>query len=47
MDYKIEFLKEYDLPRVMQFIDSEWKRDHILAKSKDLFNKSWKNFKKI
>ena len=44
MNYKIEFLKEYDLPRVMQFIDSEWRRDHILAKSKDLFN--WQYYNK-
>ena len=44
MNYKIEFLKEYDLPKVRQFINKEWRRNHILAESKDLFN--WQYFNK-
>ena len=43
MQYKIEFLKETDFPKVSRFINNEWKEGHILSKSKDLFDWQYLN----
>ena len=43
MKYKIEFLKEIDFSKVSKFINDEWKEDHILSKSKELFDWQYLN----
>ena len=43
MEYQIEFLKEIDYIKVSRFINIEWKKDHILSKSKDLFDWQYLN----
>ena len=47
MDYVIDFLKEVDYPKVSKFINNEWKKGHILSKSKSLFDWQYLNENKI
>lgn len=36
-EYKIRFAETIDIPNIMQFIDTYWKKNHILATDKGLF----------
>ena len=43
MDYTISFLKNEDSDKIREFINNEWKKDHILANSKELFEWQYGN----
>lgn len=42
-EYNIRFANYDDIPQIMQFIDEHWKKDHILAKNKPLFEWQYMN----
>ena len=43
MNYKIQFLQGHDELKVREFINQEWRENHVLAKSKDLFDWQYMN----
>ena len=43
MDYSIEFLKYEDSDEIQKFINNEWKKDHILSSSRELFEWQYAN----
>tara|TARA_B100001989_G_scaffold15116_1_gene9374 strand:- start:3335 stop:4381 length:1047 start_codon:yes stop_codon:yes gene_type:complete len=47
MEYVIDFLKEVDYSKVSKFINNEWKKGHVLSKSKSLFDWQYLNENKI
>lgn len=43
MNYEIQFLKEKDIKKVQEFIHQEWKNDHVLYRSEELFKWQYEN----
>lgn len=37
MGEKIRFANRDDIPAIMEFIDAHWKKDHILVRSREIF----------
>ena len=37
VDYNIRMATEKDIPSIMKYIDTNWKKNHILARDRKLF----------
>lgn len=46
-NYNIRFANMEDIPAIMNFIDEQWKKNHILAKDKELFEWQYVNNNKL
>lgn len=46
-DYSIRFADVNDIPSIMKFIDENWKKNHILAKSRKMFEWQYVNNQKL
>lgn len=43
----IRFAEYGDIPKIMQYIDEHWKKDHILSKERTLFEWQYMNYDKL
>lgn len=46
-EFEVRFAKIEDIPSIMKFIDAEWKKDHILARDRALFDWQYVNDDKV
>lgn len=46
-EYKIRFANKEDIPSIMKFVDEEWKKGHILALDRELFDWQYVNNNKV